>query len=128
MTLLFDTVQVGAVHNGRQTVTIPDKKKGIYTTVNSTPEKVDEFLTERKNNEKKSEKQQWISLGTGTVLGGLIGTAFKLEKGMSRLASGVGGALFGAAVSLFPILYFAIKGDNQNYKLNEKFIAENQEV
>ena len=125
MSLLFDVVQVGAVHNGKQSITFPDSKTGTYRTVCTTPEKVDEFLTERKNIENKANKCAWIALGALTFAGALIGGAGKFAKDASRLENAAICAFLGAASSLIPTLGFAIKQDGDARKLTQQFIADN---
>ena len=56
MTVGINAIQLSPVTNGRQTITIPVDKKGAYIQCNTTPEKVDEFMSARDRIKDKAAK------------------------------------------------------------------------
>ena len=55
MSLLVDAIQIGAVRNGKVSITVPDENKGVYKTLSVSQDSADSFLSQRMNIEKKSE-------------------------------------------------------------------------
>lgn len=90
---------LGPVENGKQTVQVM-YKDGMSKTYLSTPDKVDEFVSQYKNIEKRNTKKQWLTIISGTALGSLLAFAkdhVNYLKDISKKELGIGGALLGLA-------------------------------
>jgi len=124
MTILFvDSLQLGPVKDGKQIVTLPDRKRNAMVQCEAEKEKVDEFLSKREKIDNKTLKNQSISIGAGTVAGTLIGLISKVNA--SKLEKSGFGALLGMTAGLFVALGCADYRNSKFAKLNDEFIAEN---
>ena len=124
MAVLFDTVQVGPVKDGRQTITLPSTKSGVYVSCNTSSEKVDEYISSRKNIEKDTNQKAGILMGLGTLAGMAVGALMNTKNAKMYEKLGFGG-IIGFSVSLLGALGLAGYGTKQIEKLNDKFISEN---
>lgn len=125
MAVLFNTVQVGPTKDGKQTITLPSEKRGAYVSCNTTPEKVDEYMSSRKNIEKDTNQKSGILLGLGTLAGMAIG-ALAIKSKDAKMYEKLGfGGITGCFVGFLGALGLAEYGTKQIEKLNDKFISEN---
>lgn len=62
---------LGPVQNGTQTVKVM-YRNGMSKTYVATPEKIDEFIKEYRNIDKKNTRKQWFSILGGTALGSIV--------------------------------------------------------
>ncbi len=108
---------LGPIQNGTQTVKVM-YRNGMAKTYTATPEKVDEFIKEHRNIDKKNTRKQWFSILGGTALGAIIGgmpvkvsdeTAKeiakqgldKMSRTQARIIGGFGGMCLGVIAALF---------------------------
>ena len=120
-------VKVGPAENGKQKVSLYDKQDKVYRTVNSTPDKVDEFISTKKENKKKALKISAIIAGAlvavgaaaGAIFGGKVIDANKIEL------AGLG-ALTGLVISGISDIAIAGATSKKNKKVNQEFIENNK--
>lgn len=125
MPLIFDAIQVGPVKDGKQTITVPNDKKGVYTTLTVEQDKVDLFLSERKSIESKGNKNVIASMIGGTVLGAITGIFAKVSKFSSKLENIALHSSIGMVVGAFAGLGICLKTSSDMAKLYNNFIYDN---
>ena len=125
MSLLVDAIQVGPVKNGVQTITVPNSKNGVYTTLTVEQDKVESFLSERKSIETKGNKNALLAMLAGTVLGAISGAFAKVTQFSSRLENIGLHSSIGMVVGALAGLGVCLKASNDISKLYNNFIYDN---
>jgi uncharacterized membrane protein len=94
MSLLVDAIQIGAVRNGKVSITVPDENKGVYKTLSVSQDSADSFLSQRMNIEKKANSYAIGTMAAGTAIGAIIGAMKRVGECSSRGSNaGMGGEL-----------------------------------
>ncbi len=117
-------VSLGPVVNGKQSVTLPTKEHGVYTSVTAEKEKVDEFMSERSKIRSATNTKVLLSEIASIVVGAGVGALLKI-KDMKMLEKTFFGAVVGSVVGLLAAFGFDYNGSSKISKLTEKFINEN---
>ena len=117
------TVLVKPAGNGKQSDVIPNLVSNSRIQCEADKDAVDEFLSERRKIEVKSDKRQMSAMGWGAVAGALVGLAVKGAE--SAAARSVYGAAVGLCAGILAGLRIAYKSEIAKENLSEKFVSKN---
>ena len=123
MAIMFDSVQIGPVKDGRRMVTLPSVNKGAYIQCEAPVEEVDQYMSNRKEVEKQAGIKEALSFGIATIVGAACAAVSKMEGKL--LEKSVLGAACGVLVGMIGALGFMQQAQNKIQKLNDEFIAQN---
>ena len=123
----LNTIKVGPAENGKQQVSMYDKQDKVYRTVISTPDKVDEFISDKKANSKKTKKIAGIVALAGTAIGAVAGLLFGNKIiDIDKLGGALAGAAAGLGLAGLADGVLASINAKKNKKVNQEFLNNNK--